>query len=141
MFSPSDSCSLCHVDLDNFIAIQRISPTIVAELSEGYDQYEGQDNDLIEEAKPYETPREEAVEVADEQDRQLCFYCRIKTQEEWKQRNNIPMYLGHSEIEPNEETNATNLPMGKLTNEQRAALVDLLEDYKHLFAWNLTQLG
>ncbi|PKY32350.1 hypothetical protein RhiirB3_343569 [Rhizophagus irregularis] len=31
--------------------------------------------------------------------------------------------------------------MGQLTNEQESALIDLLKQYRHLFAWDSTQLG
>lgn len=30
--------------------------------------------------------------------------------------------------------------MGQLTNEQKTALINLLEQYRHLFAWDSTQL-
>ncbi|CAB4374101.1 unnamed protein product [Rhizophagus irregularis] len=53
----------------------------------------------------------------------------------------ISLYFGHSEVQPNKADQLSGLPMGQLMNEQKSALIDLLEQYQHLFAWESTQLG
>ncbi|CAB4482648.1 unnamed protein product [Rhizophagus irregularis] len=90
---------------------------------------------------PSEVQLEEAMEVANEHDRQLCFHCGRKSWDEWEQQNEVPLYFGHTELVSSENVKLTDLPMGNLTNDQKAALMDLLQQYWHLFAWDSTQLG
>jgi hypothetical protein len=72
----------------------------------------------------------ELQQVADDQDRQNCFYCGQKSHLEWEQRTEALPYFGHAELEPIKETNPDKLIIGEFSLEQRTALTTLLDEYR-----------
>lgn len=141
LVSPSDSCSRCYEELTNYITVQRLSPRIVAEISSDFENRNLDPDNLVQDAMPSEVQLEEVVDVANEHDRQLCFYCKKKDPDEWKRQNEVPLHFGHAELTQEWDAKLFELPMGDLTKEQKTNLVDLLQQYRHLFAWDATQLG
>ncbi|CAB4373962.1 unnamed protein product [Rhizophagus irregularis] len=139
LYSPSDECSQCLRELTNYITVQRLPPSIITEMSSKADIHT--DIDDLWEITPSEVQIEEVTQIVDEQDHQRCFYCGRLSQIEWEQKKETPLYFGHCEVQPNKADQLSGLPMGQLTNEQKSALIDLLERYQHLFAWESTQLG
>ncbi|CAB4491136.1 unnamed protein product [Rhizophagus irregularis] len=141
LVSPSNSCSRCYEELTNYITVQRLSPRIVAEISSDFENRNLDPDNLVQDAMPSEVQLEEVVDVANEHDRQLCFYCKKKDPDEWKRQNEVPLHFGHAELTQEWDAKLFELPMGDLTKEQKTNLVDLLQQYRHLFAWDATQLG
>ncbi|PKB95168.1 hypothetical protein RhiirA5_386188, partial [Rhizophagus irregularis] len=127
LYSPSNECSQCLMELTNYITLQRLPLSIIVEMSSEADAYA--DVAKFWEITPNEIQMEEVVQIVDEQDRQQCFYCERLSQTEWEQKKEVPLYFGYPEAQPNETTQLSGLPMGQLTNEQESALIDLLKQY------------
>ncbi|PKC02897.1 hypothetical protein RhiirA5_452867, partial [Rhizophagus irregularis] len=122
LVSPSDSCSRCYEELTNYITVQRLSPRIVAEISSDFENRNLDPDNLVQDAMPSEVQLEEVVDVANEHDRQLCFYCKKKDPDEWKRQNEVPLHFGHAELTQEWDAKLFELPMGDLTKEQKTNL-------------------
>ncbi|PKB95430.1 hypothetical protein RhiirA5_386023, partial [Rhizophagus irregularis] len=98
LYSSSNSCSRCYGEITNFITIRNLPQQIVAEISSGFENQDLNSKNLIWDVMPSEVQLEEAMEVANEHDRQLCFHCGRKSRDEWEQQNEVPLYFGHTEL-------------------------------------------
>jgi hypothetical protein len=64
--------------------------------------------------------------VADNQDRQNCFYCGRKSHLEWEEHvEAIPIY-NHIELEKPKSIEFNELSIGEVDDEQRVKLLELL---------------
>jgi hypothetical protein len=109
------------VNLTKYLSVQKIPAEILAKMSAGEDDDhlppspEKQTWDIT----PQFCYNEESVEVANDQDRRLCYYCGHKSQTEWEQQKETSLYFGHVNMEPLEENELGKLTIGKLTIDQR----------------------
>lgn len=143
LHSPSDSCYMCQNDLINYITLRGIPTEIVKELStEPSDSYgpptQGQQE---EDTTPQSYNQVVLKKIADDQDRQSCFYCGMKSHLEWEERTKALPFMGHAELEKVVPTKFDELSVGDLNPIQRMKFEELLNEYRDLFAWEPTQLG
>ena len=118
---PSDSCYRCQGDLTNYLTLRTIPVSIIRELSARLSD----DWDPItpERQKEDTTPQtyNQVIlkKVADNQDRQNCFYCGKKSHLEWKEFSEaIPIY-NHQELEKLRSVEFSELSIGKVNDEQK----------------------
>ena len=83
----------------------------------------------------------ELKKIANDQDRQNCFYCGRKSHLEWEERNEAFTNYAHAELENIEKTGFDDLSIGELTEDRKINLTKLLDQYRDIFAWELSQLG
>ena len=142
LHSPEDSCGKCQYDLVKYLTVRRISPTIIQEISQGYEDCDpptDERRNYILESQPYHQLL--LQKVVDENNRQLCQYCGRKSHLEYERLIKEVEYH-HADLQDVPEgSHITELSIGELSQDHELAILRFLVRHHDHFAWEPSQLG